>query len=196
MTTFTLQGVHDATRVITEEVRTNLKRNVRTSHSNQGDNLDTTITFSDVIGDKSGPVTRVTVYVNESELFSSQVSTKDVDSQMGNFHDELYRAYGAKLFQYKVAQIRDKILELLSKRDNGRIDIGWDHWVKTEISRRGIYLSYGDSEGTLMSTPVDDVGMSLRYLISSLNHRSVGIPVLVDSNSQLTVDLHGFCWNK
>ncbi|EBY9764101.1 hypothetical protein D5W64_13390 [Salmonella enterica subsp. enterica serovar Saintpaul] len=196
MTTFTLQGVHEATQVITEEVRTGLKRNVRTSHSNQGDNLDTTITFSDVIGDKSGPFTRVTVYVNESELFSTLVASKNIDDQMPNFHDELYRAYGAKLFQYKVAQIRNEILELLSKKDNGRIDIGWDHWVKTEISRRGIYLSYGDSEGTLMSTPVDDVDMSLRYLISSLNHRSVGVPILVDSGSKLTVDLHGFRWKE
>ena len=153
--------------------------------------------FTDVVDDSGISQVRIDLYLNGSKLTSLTCNSKMTEQFKPSLKSAIYYNLVSKMFRSKLQDLSDLLIKKIETSRQEVIDIAFGHWVKLEIdprARSGMRMSYGDGEGTLMSTPVDDPGQSVQYVISSLRGRSEAVPYVVDQDKAIEIDLENFKW--
>lgn len=154
--------------------------------------------FADVVDDTDISQVRITIFLNGSKLLIVTCNSKMTEQFKPSLKSAIHYNLVSKMFRSKLQDLGDLLIKKLETSRQETIDIAFGHWVKLEIdprARSGMRMSYGDGEGTLMSTPVDDPGQSVQYVISSLRGRSETIPYVVDQDKAIEIDLENFKWS-
>lgn len=195
MKTITLKQLKQIVSALIEIIDINVIGTVR-SVSTTLDDLNFIITYTPIININKFHSVQVSIYINRSPLFTYTTDLEDKFYPQSAIFEKLV----GKLFDKSVETHWSEIKANMEDQKQATVDVGFDHWVKTEIDPRastGVRISYGDSEGTLMSTSSGpSIEETLQYLKRSLDYRTKSIPYVTNTSKSVTIDLHSFMWEK
>lgn len=199
MKTITLKELKQTVSTLMEIIKIGTNATSR-SVTTTIDELNFIVTFTPIINISVFNSTAINIYVNRSPVFAYTVDpSSEVEPKLSP-ESAIFERLVGKLFSKSIENNWDEIKANLENQKQAIVDVGFDHWVKTEIDPRastGVRISYGDSEGSLMSTSSGpSIEETLEYLKRSLNYRAKSIPYVTNPSKSVTIDLSTFMWGR
>lgn len=191
MRTISLAEVSAVVDKLLAEIVPLIDSNIR-SHSTVISDFDFHVSFIDTLVDG---VVSTGIKLNKSKLVVLAFPLHGIDQFLPSAKSAIYFNIVSKMFKHQLQGLTEKLVDNIDTMCQETINIAFGHWVKLEQdprARSGMRMSYGDDEGTLMSTPVDDPGQSIQYVISSLRGRADSIPWVTPKEKTITVNLSTF----
>lgn len=168
------------------------------SYSKDIDGFKFHVSFVDTFNEDTIPDVKAIITLNKSPLCTLIFPKGEVELTLPSSKTVVYHNIVSKMFKIVTQNLGPELIEKIDGQKQETIDIAFGHWVKLEFDPRArsrMRMSYGDDEGTLMSTPVDDPGQSVQYVITSLRGRGESIPYVTPKDKTIKFDLSNFKWD-